>query len=183
MPSRPVRRNRPQRLSRPYAMAHAGVRLIAWTTSLAAILMLAFVCKEWPSKSQVIIAGAVGCAIAMLNDSWEVLAVTDASFTVPRLATSRRVLHDLFSLALCVGGIIMMWVSNINITDDKNAEQKRQEQWLMAALWALIAVIGWRLIFAIWGCVDCTGEARRAARRRQRRRGRENDPWRQMGIL
>jgi hypothetical protein len=35
----------------------------------------------------------------------------------------------------------MMWVSNINITDDKNAEQKRQEQWLMAALWALIAVV------------------------------------------
>ncbi|KAF5674243.1 hypothetical protein FDENT_10114 [Fusarium denticulatum] len=141
MPSRPVRRNRPQRLSRPYAMVHAGVRLLAWITSLAAILMLAFVCKEWPSKSQVIIAGAVGCAIAMLNDSWDVLAVTDASFTVPRLATSRRVLHDLFSLALCVGGIIMMWVSNINITDDKNAEQERQEQWLMAALWALIAVV------------------------------------------
>ncbi|KAF5715623.1 hypothetical protein FGLOB1_2982 [Fusarium globosum] len=141
MPSRPRRRNRPERLSRPYAMVHAGVRLIAWITSLASILMLAFVCKEWPSKSQVIIAGAVGCAIAMLNDSWDVLAVTDASFTVPRLATSRRVLHDLFSLALCVGGIIMMWVSNINITDDKNAEQKRQEQWLMAALWALIAVV------------------------------------------
>ncbi|KAH7208802.1 hypothetical protein DER44DRAFT_808895 [Fusarium oxysporum] len=141
MPSRPRRRNRPERLSRPYAMVHAGVRLIAWITSLASILLLAFVCKEWPSKSQVIIAGAVGCAIAMLNDSWEVLAVTDASFTVPRLATSRRVLHDLFSLALCVGGIIMMWVSNINITDDKNAEQKRQEQWLMAALWALITVV------------------------------------------
>lgn len=41
-------------------MAHAGVRLIAWITSLAAILMLAFVCKEWSSKSQVIIAGVVG---------------------------------------------------------------------------------------------------------------------------
>jgi hypothetical protein len=60
MPSRPRRRNRPERLSRPYALVHAGVRLIAWITSLASILLLAFVCKEWPSKSQVIIAGAVG---------------------------------------------------------------------------------------------------------------------------
>ncbi|KAF4340994.1 ferric reductase (metalloreductase) [Fusarium beomiforme] len=141
MPSRPRRRTRPERLSRPYALVHAGVRLIAWVTSLAAILMLAWVGKEWPSKSQVIIAGAVGCATAMLNDSWDILAVTDASFTVPRLAASRRVLHDLFSLALCVGGIIMMWVSNINVSSYKTSEQKRQEQWLMAALWALIAVV------------------------------------------
>ncbi|KAM0561965.1 hypothetical protein ACHAPJ_002406 [Fusarium lateritium] len=140
MPSR-RRHRREQRPPRAFALLHAGVRLIAWITSLAAILLLAYVCKEWSSKSQVIIAGAVGCAIAMLNDSWEILAVTDASFTVPRLATSRRVLHDLFSLALCVGGIIMMWVSNINITSDKTAEQKRQEMWLMTALWALIAVV------------------------------------------
>lgn len=77
----------------------------------------------------------------MLNDSWEILAVTDTSFTVPRLVTSRKVLHDLFALALCVGGIIMMWVSNININSDKNPTQRRQELWLMAALWALIAVV------------------------------------------
>ncbi|WZH44287.1 uncharacterized protein QYS62_005306 [Fusarium acuminatum] len=180
MPSR-RRHHHQERPPRPYALLHAGVRLLGWITSLAAILLLAFVCKEWSSKSQVIIAGAVGCAIAMLNDSWEILAVTDASFTVPRLATSRRVLHDLFALALCVGGIIMMWVSTINISD-RNAEQRRQYMWLMASLWAVIAVIGWRLIFAVWGCVDCSSDARRAAARRQRRR-RQNDPWRQMGIL
>ncbi|KAF5026674.1 hypothetical protein F66182_1223 [Fusarium sp. NRRL 66182] len=141
MPSR-RRQRRPERLPRAYALAHVGLRLIAWITSLAAVLLLAYVCKEWSSKSQVIIAGAVGCAIAMLNDSWEILAVSDASFTVPRLATSRRVLHDLFSLALCVGGIIMMWVSNINASTDKSADQKRQTTWLMAALWTLIAVVG-----------------------------------------
>ncbi|CEI38562.1 unnamed protein product [Fusarium venenatum] len=60
---------------------------------------------------------------------------------LPRLVTSRKVLHDLFALALCVGGIIMMWVSNINISSDKKPGQRRQELWLMAALWALIAVV------------------------------------------
>ncbi|KAF4451330.1 hypothetical protein F53441_5674 [Fusarium austroafricanum] len=168
----PPRRQRPARPSRPYALVHAGVRLIAWVTSLASILLLAYVCKEWASKSQVIIAGTVGCAIAMLNDSWEILAVTDASFTVPRLATSRRVLHDLFSLALCIGGIIMMWVSNINIGSDKSADQKRQEMWLMAALWALIAVVldgdNWRRHTRI---------KRRMEVRHRRRRQTTNDDW------
>ncbi|KAJ4211083.1 hypothetical protein NW759_012836 [Fusarium solani] len=135
----PRRRQRP--LPRVYALLNAGVRLVAWLTSLAAVLMLAYVGKEWPSKSQVVVAGALGCAIAMLNDSWDMLATTDASMVVPRLAASRRVLHDLFSMALCVGGIIMMWVSNISLSPEKTSEQRRQEMWIMMALWTLIAVV------------------------------------------
>ncbi|KAF4989815.1 hypothetical protein FDECE_14584 [Fusarium decemcellulare] len=140
----PRRRQQGQPLPRLYALLHAAVRTVAWLTSLAAVLMLAFVGKEWPSKGQVVIAGALGCAIAMLNDSWEVMAVTDTSLSVPRLATSRKILHDLFSLALCVGGIIMMWVSNINLAPgpkDKSREQIRQETWVMWALWPLIGVV------------------------------------------
>ncbi|KAI8671735.1 hypothetical protein NCS57_00649600 [Fusarium keratoplasticum] len=147
----PRRRQRP--LPRVYALLNAGVRLVAWLTSLAAVLMLAYVGKEWPSKGQVVIAGALGCAIAMLNDSWDMLATTDASMVVPRLAASRRVLHDLFSMALCVGGIIMMWVSNISLSPEKTSEQRRQEMWIMMALWTLIAVVAWRLIFAVWGYI------------------------------
>lgn len=62
MPSR-RRYHYQARPSRPYALAQAGVRLLAWITSLAAILLLAYVCKEWSSKSQVIIAGAVGVSL------------------------------------------------------------------------------------------------------------------------
>ncbi|KAM5351113.1 hypothetical protein ACJ41O_003836 [Fusarium nematophilum] len=141
----PPRRRRRQQMPRVYALFHAVTRTLAWLTSLAAILLLGFVGKEWPSKGQVVIAGAMGCAIAMLNDSWEAVAVSDSSASTPRLATSRRVLHDLFSLALCVGGIIMMWVSTINLADgdgsNKSEELKRQEMWVMTALWVLIAVV------------------------------------------
>lgn len=80
----------------------------------------------------------------MLNDSWEVVALTDTWQTLPRLSTSRRVLHDLFSLALCIGGMIMMWVSNIHIgkdSDDATSDERRQEKYLMAALWALLAQV------------------------------------------
>ncbi|KAF4983584.1 hypothetical protein FZEAL_1034 [Fusarium zealandicum] len=139
MPRR--RRTRPSRL---YCILHAGARTLAWVTSLAAVLLLAYVGKEWPSKGQVVIAGALGCAIALLNDSWEAMAVTDTTESVPRLATSRRVLHDLFSMALCIGGIIMMWVSNINITSNgaaKSYDQRRQEKWVTGALWPLIGVV------------------------------------------
>lgn len=61
----PRRRQRP--LPRGYALFNAGVRLVAWLTSLAAVLMLAYVGKEWPSKSQVVVAGALGVSFFLTN--------------------------------------------------------------------------------------------------------------------
>lgn len=69
MPSR-RRYHYQARPSRPYALAQAGVRLVAWITSLAAVLLLAYVCKEWSSKSQVIIAGAVGVSTLIFDLQW-----------------------------------------------------------------------------------------------------------------
>lgn len=169
-----------------YGLMQAGVRSVSWATGLVAILMLGYVGKTWPDKGQVIVAGLMGSAIAMLNDSWEVVALTDTWQTLPRLSTSRRVLHDLFSLALSVGGIIMMWVSNIQIGDTgdtQTASERRQEKYLMAAMWGLLAQVAWRFVHVIWGCVDCSRDARAADRRRRRRRRRHRhrerhiDPW------
>lgn len=61
----PRRRQSP--LPRVYALFNAGVRLVAWLTSLAAVLMLAYVGKEWPSKSQVVVAGALGVSFSCKN--------------------------------------------------------------------------------------------------------------------
>lgn len=72
MPSR-RRHHHQERPPRPYALLHAGVRLLGWITSLAAILLLAFVCKEWSSKSQVIIAGAVGVSLLSSLLIWGLL--------------------------------------------------------------------------------------------------------------
>lgn len=57
MPPQPSRRGR---LPRSYALLHAAARALAWLASLGAILLLAYVGKEWPSKGQVIIAGIMG---------------------------------------------------------------------------------------------------------------------------
>ncbi|KAH8738221.1 hypothetical protein BGZ61DRAFT_489182 [Ilyonectria robusta] len=144
LPSRAAMPSPPTFLPAHYGLMQAGVRSVSWATGLVAIMMLGYVGRTWPDKGQVIVAGLMGSAIAMLNDSWEVVALTDTWQTLPRLSTSRRVLHDLFSLALSVGGIIMMWVSNIQIGDTgdtKTASERRQEKYLMAAMWGLLAQV------------------------------------------
>ncbi|KAK7427170.1 hypothetical protein QQZ08_006283 [Neonectria magnoliae] len=175
----------PRFLPAHLGLFQAGLRGLAWATGVLSVLLLAYVGKSWPSKGQVVVAGIMGSVIAMLNDSWEVVALTDTWQTLPRLSTSRRVLHDLFSLALCIGGMIMMWVSNIHIGNDSKdmtSDERQQDKYLMTALWALLAQIAWRFILAVWGCVDCSRDARAADRRRRRRRRRRNrpplnDPW------
>lgn len=79
----------------------------------------------------------------MLNDSWEVIAITDTWQTLPRLSSSRRVLHDLFSLALSVGGTIMLWVSNVRLGDSNEVtfESRREQRYVMATLWGLLAQV------------------------------------------
>ncbi|KAH7162197.1 hypothetical protein B0J13DRAFT_430657 [Dactylonectria estremocensis] len=134
----------PRFLAAHYGLVQAGMRTLSWATSLVAVMLLGYLGRTWPDKGQVIVAGLMGSVIAMLNDSWEVVALTDNWQTLPRLSTSRRVLHDLFALALSVGGIIMMWVSNIHIGDaevSRSKDEQRQEKYLMAALWGLLAQV------------------------------------------
>ncbi|CAM1505041.1 Fc.00g106780.m01.CDS01 [Cosmosporella sp. VM-42] len=132
------------RLPEPYALAQAGARAIAWLTAFTAIVVLAFVGNCWPGSGQAIIAGLIGSAMAMLNDSWEVAAIMDSSPAgFPRLTTGRRVLHDLFSLAICIGGIIMMWVSSVNFGDPvpKTDDERKKERFILAGLWTVFAVV------------------------------------------
>lgn len=47
-------------------------------------------------------------AIAILNDSWIVVAKLDRALGFNPLSPARAVLHDLFALAISVGGIVMI---------------------------------------------------------------------------
>lgn len=47
----------------------------------------------------------------MLNDSWEMVAILDRTQGFARLSPSRNLMHDLFSLALTVGGIVLILFS------------------------------------------------------------------------
>jgi hypothetical protein len=47
----------------------------------------------------------------MLNDSWEMVSILDSSHGFVRLSHTRVLMHDLFSLALTVGGIVLVLFS------------------------------------------------------------------------
>lgn len=88
--------------------------------------------------------GRFQTAIAMLNDSWEIAAIVDYSEAgFPRLTTGRKMVHDLFSLAICIGGIIMIWVSHVNFNSDlPSSDPRRQKQKdMLTGIWMLLAVV------------------------------------------
>lgn len=81
----------------------------------------------------------------MLNDSWEVVAILDRSEDgFPRLSIGRRILHDLFSMAICIGGLVMIWVVNFNGDDDndivKSEHERKKNALLMTGMWMTLAV-------------------------------------------
>lgn len=47
----------------------------------------------------------------MLNDSWEMVSILDSSHGFIRLSHTRVLMHDLFSLALTIGGIVLILFS------------------------------------------------------------------------
>lgn len=51
--------------------------------------------------------------IALLNDSWEMIAQMDPTANFPPLTPPRAALHDLFSLAVCMGGLMLILFSDI----------------------------------------------------------------------
>jgi hypothetical protein len=59
-------------------------------------------------------------AIALLNDSWEMVSNVDTTGNFVPLSPPRAVLHDLFSLAVCMGGLMLLLFSDLR---DQNVSQ------------------------------------------------------------
>lgn len=92
-------------------------------------------------------AGGIQSVVAMLNDSWEVVAILDRSEDgFPRLSIGRRILHDLFSMVICIGGLVMIWVINLNNDDGSDSVESESERerkknaLLMTGMWMTLAV-------------------------------------------
>lgn len=97
----------------PPQIALAVARLLGWLTSLATLLALAYLVRRWSDKGGSAAAGFLGIAVAMLTDSWEVIAQLDPTYNFPPMKAPRAVMHDLFSLAVCVGGLMLMVFSDL----------------------------------------------------------------------
>lgn len=57
-------------------------------------------CKVMLTVSQV--------GIAILNDSWQMMSATNHAMSFPALAPARTILHDMVSMAICLGGLVLV---------------------------------------------------------------------------
>lgn len=84
----------------------------------------------------------------MLNDSYEMVAILDHTHGFIRLSPTRVLMHDLFALALTVGGIVLILFSESGpsygygsrpalkrgLTDDRD-RLMQMSLYLLAAVW------------------------------------------------
>lgn len=83
----------------------------------------------------------------MLNDSWEMIANADPTRNFTPLTAPRAVLHDLFSMGVCMGGLILLLFADIREQRDHEGGQVEAHddwkdkrtlfgvaQWLLAAI-------------------------------------------------
>ncbi|KAM0253900.1 hypothetical protein ACHAQJ_007075 [Trichoderma viride] len=101
-----------------YGIVQIVARAVGWMTAVTTLVILAFIINQWSDKGGAIAAGLVGSAIAILNDSWIVVAKLDRALGFRPLSPARALLHDLFSLAISLGGIIMIIFSRYTYQAD-----------------------------------------------------------------
>ena len=187
----------------PPQVALAVARLLGWLASLATLLAIAYLVRRWPDKGGTAAAAFLGVAVAMLTDSWEMIAQLDPTYNFPPMKAPRAVMHDLFGLVVTVGGLMLMLFSDLReeraaqVDDsfdkgnDWNAKREVMDvaQWMLAIV-ACVATASagkeslqltlsriMRFFFAIWsGCACTRARRQRQFRRHGRRRRRATEP-------
>ena len=66
------------------------------------------------------------CVVAALSDSWEMIAQLDPTLNFPPIKAARVVVHDLLSLAICVGGFVLLLF--MDLREEREAEDDAYER-------------------------------------------------------
>ncbi|KAF4580829.1 protein kinase-like protein [Ophiocordyceps camponoti-floridani] len=144
--------------------------------------LLAYVVHLWSDASGVTVPGLLAAVIALLTDSWQMMALGDPQFRLPPLTAARVTIHDAFCLGLSMGDIIMILLLKFRGDyKDSTLDLYRQaaraayqspprEKWLGVAVWSLTLMVTWRIYFIIGSCWDCYKKHRRGVAQGQRRR-------------
>jgi hypothetical protein len=83
----------------------------------------------------------------MLNDSWEMVAHTDPTGNFIPLAPPRVVLHDLFSMGVTMGGLILLLFADIreqrseHSTEPFDHDSTKKREFFSIAQWFLAAIV------------------------------------------
>lgn len=88
----------------------------------------------------------------MLNDSWQMLAFADTSLGFEPIRAGRAVMHDIFALAVTLGGIVLMLLSGMQTTDpklDKNYPRDTGDNQSIVFHKASMTLVGMYLLGAV----------------------------------
>ncbi|KAF4119390.1 hypothetical protein GMORB2_4909 [Geosmithia morbida] len=113
-----------------HSAALAAARFLAWILDLAALLVLGYTVRRWSELGASTAAGFVGAAIAILNDSWEVASRFDPADHFPTLRAARTAMHDLISLAICLGGVMILLFTEASNTNRESDDWKLKRRYL-----------------------------------------------------
>lgn len=93
-------------------------------------------------------------AVSLLNDSWQMVALTNNSRGFVALPPARAMLHDLVSMAICLGGLVLViFTGTSSLTNDTDynlqfnldyspyGKRYSLRSMMATAQWFLIAVV------------------------------------------
>ncbi|KAI6785352.1 uncharacterized protein J7T54_006994 [Emericellopsis cladophorae] len=128
-------------------MLLASTRTAAYLVDLAALLAMGYFIWRWPSTAGAAVGGLIGCVVAALNDSWEMIAQLDPTLNFPPIKAARVVVHDLLSLAICVGGLMLLLFMDLrerreadDAAYDRGSDWDTKRKVVMVAQWLVGAV-------------------------------------------
>ncbi|OAA71754.1 hypothetical protein LEL_08989 [Akanthomyces lecanii RCEF 1005] len=102
----------------PLTPCQALARTLGWITSIATMVVLGFIANRWPERFGSIAGGMGGVAIAILNDSWQMMSATNHSTGFQALPPARAMLHDMVSMAISLGGLVLVIFTGSGTADD-----------------------------------------------------------------
>ncbi|KAM3433665.1 hypothetical protein NHJ13734_006338 [Beauveria thailandica] len=117
------------------------------------MVVLGFIANRWPGKIGSVAGAMIGVAAAILNDSWQVASATNCAAGFQALPPARALLHDMVSMAICLGGLILVIFTgarSVNkddyefqrqLDDDKYGEAYTLRRLMSAAQWFLVGVM------------------------------------------
>lgn len=95
--------------------------------------------------------------MALLNDSWEAVAHIDPTTRFSPLAPARAVMNDLFSLAVCMGGLMLLVFADLreereaNILPDFDYDDDwRKKRYLMTSGEWVLAAVAYDTFLSVW---------------------------------
>ncbi|EJP61890.1 hypothetical protein HC256_005511 [Beauveria bassiana] len=118
------------------------------------MVVLGFIANRWPGKIGSVAGAMMGVAAAILNDSWLVASTTNCAAGFQALPPARALLHDMVSLAICLGGLILIIFTgarSVNKDDDYEFQRLLDDEQfgeaytlrrlMSAAHWFLVGVM------------------------------------------